>query len=282
MLSDAQQGQLSQQLVEQASYQWGQKISAGEVNSWLRSLPQLLSDLVDAGLGEVEVLLEHRLPHSPKRVDVILCGVHPRTGMANYVLIELKQWSKAELIAADLVSVAKYTEPVLHPVEQVRAYCQYLVDATPALAERPGSVFGIAYLHNARATDISSLLKRPADDFGQLFTMDDRAAMVDRLRVLLDEQRIAFQIVMRAVADALAARTQTVVVVLGGPGSGRSVIALSLLGELARKGRTVHHATGSKALPKPCGAWRVPATSESRTCSSTSTTTSARSHATSM
>ncbi|WP_040863318.1 DUF2075 domain-containing protein [Nocardia niigatensis] len=328
LLNDAQQGQLSQQLVELAGYQWGQKISAGEVNSWLRSLPQFLSDLVDAGLGEVEVLLEHRLPHSPKRVDVILCGVHPRTGAASYVLVELKQWSKAELIAADLVSAtdgtdsdaaaqppaddsaaedtalcAATSEPAavwngkytaLHPAAQVSAYCQYLVDATPALAERRDCVFGIAYLHNAHEADIRSLLQHPPTDFGQMFTMDNRAAMVDRLRallsvdagrdparsaaddflnfhhapskalltlaakeiqdreqfVLLDEQRIAYQIVLQAVARARAARTQTVVVVLGGPGSGKSVIALSLLGELARTGRTVHHATGSKAFTK--------------------------------
>ncbi|MEU1209156.1 DUF2075 domain-containing protein [Nocardia sp. NPDC005825] len=292
LLSDAQTDQLVEQLVEQAGHQWGQKVAAGEVRSWLRSLPQLLSDLVDGGLGDVEVLLEHRLPHSPKRVDVVLCGVHPRTGAASYVLVELKQWSKAELIAADLVSVAAYANPVLHPAEQVRAYCQYLVDATPALADRPGSVHGIAYLHNARASDIPSLLKYPVNDYGQMFTMDDRGALVDRLRgllsvdagrdharaaaddflgfhhapskalltlaakeiqereqfVLLDEQRVAYEIVVQAVGKARAARTQTVVVVLGGPGSGKSVIALSLLGELARKGRTVHHATGSKAF----------------------------------
>ncbi|GAB3204518.1 DNA/RNA helicase domain-containing protein [Nocardia tengchongensis] len=306
LLSDAQQEQLSPQLVEQAGYQWGQKISQGEVNSWLRSLPQFLSDLVDAGLGEVEVLLEHRLPHSPKRVDVILCGVHPRTGVASYVLVELKQWSKAELIAAELVSAdldpatppraevsnGRYT--ALHPAAQVHAYCQYLVDATPALAERRDCVFGIAYLHNAHDADVRTLLQYPPADFGQMFTMDNRAAMVDRLRavlsvdagrdmaraaaddflsfhhapskalltlaakeiqdreqfVLLDEQRIAYQLVMQAVAKARAARNQTVVVVLGGPGSGKSVIALSLLGELARKGRTVHHATGSKAFTK--------------------------------
>ena len=34
----------------------------------------------------------------------------------------------------------------------------------------------------------------------------------------------------------------------GGPGSGKSVIALSLLGELARRGRTVVHATGSRSF----------------------------------
>ncbi|GAA2241178.1 hypothetical protein GCM10010401_12390 [Rarobacter faecitabidus] len=37
-------------------------------------------------------------------------------------------------------------------------------------------------------------------------------------------------------------------VVTGGPGSGKSVIALSLLGELSRQGRTVLHATGSRSF----------------------------------
>ena len=39
-----------------------------------------------------------------------------------------------------------------------------------------------------------------------------------------------------------------VIIVTGGPGSGKSVIALSLLGELARQGRTVLHATGSRSF----------------------------------
>jgi hypothetical protein len=36
--------------------------------------------------------------------------------------------------------------------------------------------------------------------------------------------------------------------VTGGPGSGKSVVALSLLGDLARQGRTVLHATGSRSF----------------------------------
>lgn len=53
---------------------------------------------------------------------------------------------------------------------------------------------------------------------------------------------------MRAVDHARAADMKTVVVVTRSPGSGKSVIALSLVGELARQGRTVLHATGSKAF----------------------------------
>jgi len=291
LLVEAKAGRLHKLLTEQAGFQLEQRVGASEIRSWARSLPLFLADLEDAGLGQVEVLLEHKLPHSPKRVDVVLCGIHPRTGDAAYVLVELKQWSAAELVAADLVRLEAYTDPVLHPAEQVRRYCEYLVDSTPALAERPHTVHGVAYLHNA-SDGVSSLMQYPATEFGQLFTMDTKADMLRHLCalldttasrevaltaaddflkfhhaptkpllnlaakeiqdreqfVLLDEQQVAYSLVLQAVERARAARTHTVVVVLGGPGSGKSVIALSLLGELARRGRTVHHATGSSAF----------------------------------
>ncbi|MGZ3489439.1 MAG: DNA/RNA helicase domain-containing protein, partial [Isosphaeraceae bacterium] len=66
--------------------------------------------------------------------------------------------------------------------------------------------------------------------------------------VLVDEQRLAFNLVLHATESARAGDAKTVVIVTGGPGSGKSVIALSLLGELARRGRTVVHATGSRSF----------------------------------
>jgi hypothetical protein len=39
---------------------------------------------VQAGLDDVEVLLEYQLPLTSKRADVVLCGVHPRTGQPSY------------------------------------------------------------------------------------------------------------------------------------------------------------------------------------------------------
>jgi hypothetical protein len=66
--------------------------------------------------------------------------------------------------------------------------------------------------------------------------------------VLLDEQRDAYEHVMYAVERARRSNAKTAVVVSGGPGSGKSVIALSLMGELSRQGRTVMHATGSRSF----------------------------------
>ncbi len=53
---------------------------------------------------------------------------------------------------------------------------------------------------------------------------------------------------LHAVNRARRSNTKTAIVVSGGPGSGKSVIALSLMGELSRQGRTVVHATGSRSF----------------------------------
>ena len=66
--------------------------------------------------------------------------------------------------------------------------------------------------------------------------------------VLLAEQTLAYELVIHEVDKARRADSKSVVLVTGGPGSGKSVIALSLLGELARRGRTVVHATGSRSF----------------------------------
>ena len=66
--------------------------------------------------------------------------------------------------------------------------------------------------------------------------------------VLLDEQRDAYEHVLHAVDRARRSSTKTAVVISGGPGSGKSVIALSLMGELSRQGRSVMHATGSRSF----------------------------------
>src|SRR5260221_7413423 len=66
--------------------------------------------------------------------------------------------------------------------------------------------------------------------------------------VLLDEQKLAFNLVMHAVELARAGDSKTVIVVSGGPGPGKSVIAVSLPRELAPRGGGGLHATGARAF----------------------------------
>ncbi|HZG93877.1 MAG TPA: DUF2075 domain-containing protein, partial [Mycobacteriales bacterium] len=147
---------------------------------------------------------------------------------------------------------------------------------------------GAAYLHNATDDRVGALRGYPQDELGRLFTAQDRgdflqylrsrlspanasihadrllrsfvapskqllAVAAEELRIreqfgLLDEQKVAFGLVLHEVEKARRGDHKSVVIVTGGPGSGKSVIALSLLGELGRRGVRAVHATGSRSF----------------------------------
>ena len=262
-----------------------------EVRSWERSIPTLANDLVDIGLGDVEMLVEYKLPMTSKRADVVLAGQHPETDEPSYVVVELKQWSEAESWEDDPTMVLVPGQPggpKLHPVLQVRGYCDRIGDFVASVDDPAKQLRGAAYLHNAYEAAVRDLLELPPDDQGRLFTAQRRGDFLGFLRsrlapksgadaadrllsgrirpsrqlmkvaaaevrersqfTLLDDQKAAFQTVMHSVKRAHEDDRKTAVIISGGPGSGKSVIALSLLGELSRNGTSTLHATGSKAF----------------------------------
>ncbi|WP_329559104.1 DUF2075 domain-containing protein [Streptomyces uncialis] len=286
------EGRLAELLTENFLHKHRHRPHPSEVRSWERSIPALTNALVEAGLGEVEMLLEYALPLTSKRADVILAGVHPVTGGPSYVVVELKQWSEAHPEEDDPLRcrIDAYPEPVLNPIEQVRGYCDYLLSFNGALEHVPESVAGVAYLHNATEFGVTGLRLVTEDHRGRMYTGEQRGAFLDYLRsllapkagadaadallqgkvrpsrqlmavaaeevrdreqfVLLADQRLAYATVMSAVQKARRSDHKEVVVVAGGPGSGKSVIALSLLGELYRRGVPALHATGSQSFTK--------------------------------
>ncbi|MFI0467718.1 DNA/RNA helicase domain-containing protein [Saccharopolyspora sp. 5N102] len=299
LLKDAEHGRLVKNLATAVGGRYDLDANHGEVGAWRNSLPLLLELLCTAGLGHIEVFLEYRLPYSPKRVDALLCGRHPDSGEASYVLIELKQWSRAKAVANGLVKVAGVENLQLPPVAQVRRYYQHLLDFTPSLARRGDPARAIAYLHNASRRDVTDLYNYEPHGFVRLFAADERKDLIAELLslldsdsdsraasqqaatdllgaekapartllktaadsfeqrdefVLLDEQQVAFNLVMDAVlqaeraGDRWAPEDKTVIIVRGGPGSGKSALAMSLITKLARNGKRVLHATGSKAF----------------------------------
>ena len=287
--SQIERGSLVPTLSEQYRHRLGRAAPPIEVRSWERSLDVLSADLIEAGLGDVEALVEYQLPLTSKRADVVLAGFHPRLGTPSYVVVELKQWTRANLLDGtdDVCQLDGFGER-LHPVEQVRRYCTHITDFVSTLADHPDYVAGVAYLHNAIDLDVDSLWHLEQSDYGRMFTGQRRGEFLDYLRgrlaahpgvdaadqlqasairpskqlltlaaeevqareqfVLLDEQQTAYSLVIRALDVSLRANAKEVIIVSGGPGSGKSVIALSLLGELSRRGRTVLHATGSSAF----------------------------------
>ena len=66
--------------------------------------------------------------------------------------------------------------------------------------------------------------------------------------ILLDDQLLAFDKVMNLVKFGDQGKGKTVVIVHGGPGTGKSVIAINLLAELSSIGKNAQYATGSRAF----------------------------------
>ncbi|WP_376779025.1 DNA/RNA helicase domain-containing protein [Corynebacterium variabile] len=282
---------LGDHMATQAGYE-GLGHSPAERHSWEKSIPELAKVLKHAGLEDVDVLLEQKLPLNSKRVDAIIAGTSPATGLPSFVVVELKQWSAATIFEDDpnLVDVpGTLGGPRLHPLRQVDTYRELLTNFLTVFDGHPETVQGAVFLHNvSHRAAVGELGDYTSELRSELFTGGDidsfatylktrvsptrDASIVDRFMdsavapsqqlltsaaaeirdraqfILLDRQRQAMDMVLHAVDRADKADTKRVIVVSGGPGTGKSVVALSLLGELARRGKKVLHATGSQAF----------------------------------
>jgi uncharacterized protein len=80
--------------------------------------------------------------------------------------------------------------------------------------------------------------------------LDHTARMIrsEPTYVLLDEQRVVFNAILAKVAECVEHDTRAVFIIRGGPGTGKSVLALNLVAELSAHGYATHHATGSAAF----------------------------------
>lgn len=66
--------------------------------------------------------------------------------------------------------------------------------------------------------------------------------------ILLDEQQVALDAVLTAARRGVHNRQKQVIIVKGGPGTGKSVLAINLLRKLLSEGYSTHYVTGSKAF----------------------------------
>src|SRR3989338_2049825 len=80
--------------------------------------------------------------------------------------------------------------------------------------------------------------------------LDHTSEMINKQQIfnLIDDQIVAYNTIMHKAKQLAKTKQKSVVIVKGGPGTGKSVIALEVMGELLRQGRTVIHATGSSAF----------------------------------
>jgi DUF2075 family protein len=128
--------------------------------------------------------------------------------------------------------------------EILRKYPVYAGDQATELAEFLGG-----YVGGGNGQEVLSTVLKSKFRAGKKL-LEHTSAVIKREKayVLLDEQQVVFNSVLAKSKSSFHEKCKVVVLIEGGAGSGKSVIALNLLAELAEQGYNVHHATGSRAF----------------------------------
>jgi uncharacterized protein len=173
-----------------------------------------------------------------------------------------------------------------HPSYQAWSYAAYLQDFNTAVQDGAMTLQPCAYLHNhPRDGEIDHPHYREHLERAPLFLARERAKLQAFIRehvrhgdrkgalyaiengrirpskmlidsvagllqgkpefVLIDDQKVAHETILKA--DARAAQKKQVVIVQGGPGTGKSVIAINLLGALIARHRNVRYVSKNAA-----------------------------------
>ena len=172
----------------------GAAASETERSAWAESLVSLASDLVAAGRGNVEMIVECAVTldeaereDGPRLIDVVLVGQHPKDHRISVQLVEMKRWSsvtRVEQATADLVRVPGMKNGKKHPALQLHEYYTAFTGNRGPLRGLSFECGGFAYLHNATDDSVRALLEvdAPTGAYAQVYTKDRREEMLAAFR----------------------------------------------------------------------------------------------------
>jgi DUF2075 family protein/DNA replication protein DnaC len=260
------------------------KPNTSEQVSWRNSLTKMNTALKRAKVDEsAEVLIEYNLPATRKRIDFIVAG-EDEEGNKNFIIIELKQWSEAEVVEQDQKDVISFVgganRRVTHPSYQATSYKNFLIDFNEEISNNHINPYSCAYLHNYKKKNPEPLLYENYQDSvkeSPIYFKDDTKELetflnkyvgkgngreivytiengkirptkflIDHVSSLLkgnkdftliDEQKVAFELAKHNVKKNKDKKS--VLLIKGGPGTGKSVISINLLAEFLNHNKNV-------------------------------------------
>ena len=249
-----------------------------EFAAWHNSM-KFMRDIVDDPQidDDVQIAIEYNIPQTSKRVDFIIIGANEK-GKDNIVIVELKQWSKAEVVDDDMhfcvrTYVANDNRIVCHPSYQAYSYSRFMCNYSQLIQDRGIKLVPCAYLHNylpAYKHALSADIYKEWFTSAPFFIMDevlqftdfvkqfvtkksssgDLLYLIDHGRIkptkslqdalstmvkgtpvfdLLDEQAVCYDMCIRTMLQCLKDNKKRTILVQGGPGTGKSVLAVNLL-----------------------------------------------------
>ena len=179
--------------------------------------------------------------------------LHPSRQVAQYqrYLIDTHPAFSDGAIALDACAYLHYAQH--DPVSPLyHASFAQLLATNPSFSGDERDAFASFLDQRVGGPDDGAILKRvAATAFKPHKRLLDHVARVIRNEpafTLLDEQLVAYNAIIDEVGGAGQNRRSVVFLVEGGPGTGKSVIAVNLVAELAERGLSTLHVTGSKAF----------------------------------
>ena len=124
-----------------------------EFTAWQNSMQFMRNIVDDADIeDDVQIAIEYNIPQTSKRVDFIIVGANAE-GKDNIIVVELKQWTKAEVVDDDMhfcvrTYVAQDNRIVCHPSYQAYSYSRFMVNYSQDIQDRGIHIVPCAYLHN--------------------------------------------------------------------------------------------------------------------------------------
>ena len=179
--------------------------------------------------------------------------LHPSRQVAQYqrYLIDTHPAFSDGAIALDACAYLHYAQH--DPVSPLyHASFAQLLATNPSFSGDERDAFATFLDQRVGGPDDGAILERvAATAFRPHKRLLDHVARVIRNEpafTLLDEQLVAYNAIIDEVGRAGQNRRSVVFLVEGGPGTGKSVIAVNLVAELAERGLSTLHVTGSKAF----------------------------------
>ncbi|MFA5776197.1 MAG: DUF2075 domain-containing protein [Patescibacteria group bacterium] len=268
----------------------GHSTGRAEVASWRNSMLYMNNVISDREIpDDAGVAIEYKIPQTSKRIDFILTGINGEN-RKTAILIELKQWSEADITDMDGVVktfVGGGMREVSHPSYQVWSYATLLEDYNANVQDQDISLKPCAYLHNYEQDDVMTnefykeytdkapVFLRPdvlklqnfikkfvkygdkgdvlyAIEHGKIHPSksltDNLAAMLQGNQEfkLIDDQKLVYETALKLARESTATN-KNVLIVEGGPGTGKSVVAINLLTELTKRGGVTQYVTKNSA-----------------------------------
>jgi uncharacterized protein len=233
------------------------------------------------------IAIEYKIPQTSKRIDFIITGKNDAHKNAAVLIELKRWSDGVTITEKDGIVNTDFYGEVNHPSYQVWSYATLLEDYNANVQDQNIILKPCAYLHNYDPDDVITndfykeyLEKAPVflrpdalklqnfiksfvkyGDKGEvLYAIENgkirpSKALADNLAsmlqgnqefILIDDQKLVYETALK-LAKGSSVTNKNVLIVKGGPGTGKSVVAVNLLTELTKRGDVTQYVTRNSA-----------------------------------